>query len=98
MIVGIYSRKVSDINGMKFYLEQGTQEVGEALPSSIQFTDADGVAHTCLYDQAFSKEVGHHAYAYDKKPKMAHRPAPTPIVFDTPSNEGDIKNDGGEAR
>lgn len=94
MIIAIYKLKISDVNGLKFYLERGTQEVGDTLPSSVKFTDDDGVEHICSYDQTFSKEVGHHAYAYTQKANIAPRLAPTPISDHdvVPSNEGDIND------
>jgi hypothetical protein len=96
MIVGIYSLKISEINGMKFYLEKGSQEVGETLPSSVRFTDDKGVERVCSYDHTFSKEVGHHAYAYTQNANIPARISPTPIDFNaSPSGESNIEDGSG---
>lgn len=95
MIIGIYSLKISDINGLSFYRQRGSQEIGDTLPSSVKFTDDNGSERICSYDQAFSKEVGHHAYVYMQEANIAFRPAPTPIS-DTdviPAKAGDVNDD-----
>jgi len=95
MIIGIYSLKISEINGLKFYRERGTQEVGDTLPSSVKFTDDKGVEHICTYDREFTKEVGHHAYAYMQEANIAPRIAPTPISDHDvlPADAGDVNDD-----
>ncbi len=80
IIVGIYKKKLSEVNDLKFYLQVGAQEIAGDIPEKVQFVDTEGFERTCYYDHVFSKEVGHHAYVYEVtvkgKPSLA---TPTPI-------------------
>lgn len=77
MIIAIYKKKLSPVNDLKFYLEQGTLEVGETLPSIVRFTDKHGVEHECSYDEPFSREAGHIAYVYTQMANGVARVLPT---------------------
>lgn len=93
--VAIYKKKVSELNGMQFYLQVGAQEIDGQLPNTVSFVDDKGVERTCYYDQNFSKQVGHHAYAYEHTAKGGHvLIPPTPIDFNNDiADTKDISSD-----
>jgi hypothetical protein len=100
IIAGIYKKKLSEVNTLKFYMQVGAQEIAGDIPEKVQFVDTEGFERTCYYDHVFSKEVGHHAFVYEitvkGKPSL---PTPTPINSDVANNapEIDSGNNGAQA-
>lgn len=92
MIIGIYKRKLSEVNSLKFYLQVGSQEVGTDLPDKVIFIDDDKIERECFYDAPFSKEVGHHVYAYEQIIKSKNTMGvPSPIDFNNTIRDAETK-------
>jgi len=61
--VGLYKKttKISPENDERHFYQRAAEVDIEAITPSVSF-EIDGKMHNFFYDEAFSKEVGHHAY------------------------------------
>lgn len=78
MIVGLYKVKLvqtPDRGELKFYKQIGEADIEKVVPE-ITAKDYNNVEDVFVYDQSFSKEVGHYAYVKSNKSVL------TPFVPD----------------